>query len=160
MLVQVRTVPKHRSTHIPNYQSTNVNHISMMKTSLTIFPCVLRSAFLYIRVCPGLSFATKRIGPPFCTLSTFVTCCSLQSILSRNYLLALIHVPNAKFMIHVHMIRVRYFDNLICGWTGAWVMTHKYRGSIVVLSISKSVEPNEEQKEMISGFQQGILCKY
>jgi len=31
-------------------------------------------------------------------------------------------------------------------------MTHKYRGSIVVLSISKSVEPNEEQKEMISGF--------
>ena len=43
---------------------------------------------------------------------------------------------------------------------GSWVMTHKYRGSIVVLSISKSVEPNEEQKEMISGFQQGILCKY
>ena len=34
-------------------------------------------------------------------------------------------------------------------------MTHKYRGSIVVLSISKSVEPNKEQKEMISGFQQG-----
>ena len=31
-------------------------------------------------------------------------------------------------------------------------MTHKYRGSIVVLSVSKSVEPNEEQKEMISGF--------
>ena len=40
------------------------------------------------------------------------------------------------------------------------VMTHKYRGSIVVLSISKSVKPNEEQKEMISGFQQGILCKH
>ena len=40
------------------------------------------------------------------------------------------------------------------------LMTHKYRGSIVVLSINKSVEPNEEQKEMTSGFQQGILCKY
>ena len=26
------------------------------------------------------------------------------------------------------------------------MMTHKYRGSIVVLSISKSVEPNEELK--------------
>ena len=39
------------------------------------------------------------------------------------------------------------------------MMTHKYRGSIVVLSISKSVEPNEEQKEMTSGFQQGIQCK-
>ena len=33
------------------------------------------------------------------------------------------------------------------------LMTHKYRGSIVVLPISKSVEPNEEQKEMTSGFQ-------
>ena len=32
-------------------------------------------------------------------------------------------------------------------------MTHKYRGSIVVLSISKSVEPNEEQKEIKSGFE-------
>ena len=31
-------------------------------------------------------------------------------------------------------------------------MTHKYRGSIVVLSISKSVEPNEEQKAVINGF--------
>ena len=40
------------------------------------------------------------------------------------------------------------------------LMTHKCRGSIVVLSISKSVEPNEGQKEMISGFQLGILCKH
>ena len=23
---------------------------------------------------------------------------------------------------HAHMIRVRYFDNLICGLTGAWVL--------------------------------------
>ena len=44
--------------------------------------------------------------------------------------------------------------------TAGTMMTHKYRGSIIVLSIRKSVEPNEEQKEMISGFQQGILCKY
>ena len=64
----------------------------MMKTSLTIFPCVLGSAFLYIRVCLGLSFATKSIGPPCCTLFTFVTCCSLQIILSQNYLLPTISV--------------------------------------------------------------------
>ena len=63
-----------------------------MKTSLTIFPCVLGSAFPIIRVCPGLSFATKRIVPPCCTLFTFVTCCSLQFILSQNYLLPLISV--------------------------------------------------------------------
>jgi hypothetical protein len=29
---------------------------------------------------------------------------------------------------------------------GQILMTHKYRGCIVVLSINKSVEPNEEQK--------------
>ena len=33
-------------------------------------------------------------------------------------------------------------------------MTHKCMGSIVAFSISKSVETNEEQKEMTSGFQQ------
>ena len=63
-----------------------------MKTSLTIFPCVLGSVFPIIRVCLGLSFATKRIGPPCCTLFTFVTCCSLQFILSQNYMLPLISV--------------------------------------------------------------------
>jgi hypothetical protein len=36
------------------------------------------------------------------------------------------------------------------------VMTHKYRGCIVVLSIDKSVEPNEEQKVLTSGFDQGF----
>ena len=63
-----------------------------MKTSLTIFSCVLGSALHHIRVCPGLSFAIKRIGPPCCTLFTFVTCCSLQIILSQNYLLPIISV--------------------------------------------------------------------
>jgi hypothetical protein len=36
------------------------------------------------------------------------------------------------------------------------LMTHKYRGCIVVLSINKSVEPNEEQKVLTSGFEQGF----
>ena len=83
------------STGPPTYQIIkvpNANHMNVMKTSLTIFPCVLGSAFLYISVCPGLSFATKRIGPPCCTLFTFVTCCSLQIILSQNYLLPLVSV--------------------------------------------------------------------
>jgi hypothetical protein len=35
-------------------------------------------------------------------------------------------------------------------------MTHKYRGCIVVLSINKSVEPNEEQKVLKSGFDKGF----
>jgi hypothetical protein len=36
------------------------------------------------------------------------------------------------------------------------LMTHKYRGCIIVLSIKKSVEPNEEQKVLTSGFDQGF----
>ena len=42
----------------------------------------------------------------------------------------------------------------------ATLMTHKYRASIVVLSISKSVEPNKEQKALINIFQQGNNCKH
>ena len=36
--------------------------MSVMKTGLTIFPCVLGSAFPIIRVCSGLSFATKGLA--------------------------------------------------------------------------------------------------
>ena len=28
-----------------------------------------------------------------------------------------------------HMIHVRYFDNLICGWTGAWVLSFLVQAS-------------------------------
>ena len=86
---------QHPSTGPPTYQIikvTNMNHMNVMKTSLTIFPCVLGSTLHHIRVCPGLSFATKRIGPPCCTLFTFVTCCSLQIISLSNHLLPTISV--------------------------------------------------------------------
>ena len=89
MLVQVRTAGP------PTYQIikvSNANHMNVTKTSLTIFPCVLGSTFPIIGVCSGLSFVTKRIGPPCCTLFTFVTCFSLQIILSQNYLLPIISV--------------------------------------------------------------------
>ena len=64
-----------------------------MKTSLTVIPCVVGSALLYIRVRPGLSFAIKRIGPPCCTFVTLVTCYPLRIILLPNYLLPIISVP-------------------------------------------------------------------
>ena len=86
---------QHPSTGPPTYQIIkvpNANHMSVMKTSLTIFPCVPGSAFPNIRVCPGLSFATKSIGPSCCILFTFVTCCLLQIMLSQNYLLPIISV--------------------------------------------------------------------
>jgi hypothetical protein len=86
----------------PTYQIIkvlNANHMNAMKTSLTIFPCVLGSAFLYIRVCLGLSFATKRIGPPCCTLLTLFTFCSLLLVLSQNYLSPTISVLAEKTLL-------------------------------------------------------------
>ena len=56
---------QHPSTGLPTCQIIkvpNANHMNVMKTSLTIFPCVLRSAFPIIRVCSILSFATKGLG--------------------------------------------------------------------------------------------------
>ena len=104
------------STGPPTYQIikvTNVNHMSVMKTSSTIFPCVLGSALHHIRVCPGLSFTTKRIGTPCCTL--FTTCCSLQIILSQNYLLPIISVLAENTLLktayHFLLLLVR-FDTL------------------------------------------------
>ena len=38
MLVQVREIPKHRSTHISNYQSTERESYERDETSLTIIP--------------------------------------------------------------------------------------------------------------------------
>ena len=38
-------------------------------------------------------------------------------------------------------------------------MTHKDRGCIVVLSINKSVEPNEEQKVLASNLDQEFTVK-
>ena len=106
------------STSPPTYQIikvTNVNPMRVMKTSLTIFPCVLGCAFLYIRVCPGLSFATKRIGPPCCTLFTFVTRYPLQITLSQNYLLPIISVlaENTLLKIAYHFLLLLVgFDTL------------------------------------------------
>ena len=99
MLVQVRTTPKHRSTHMSNYQSTERESYECDETGLTIFPCVLGSAFPYIRVRPGLSFATKRIGPPCCTLFTLFTCYSLLFILSQNYLSPTVSVLAEKTLL-------------------------------------------------------------
>jgi hypothetical protein len=44
----------------------------------------------------------------------------------------------------------------LLSYTFGLLMTHKYRGCIVVLSINKSVKPNEEQKVLMRSFDQGI----
>ena len=63
-----------------------------------------------------MSFATKRIGPPCCTLFTFVTCCSLQIILSQDYLLPLISVLAENTLVETayhFLLLLVGFDTLI-----------------------------------------------
>jgi hypothetical protein len=65
------------STGPPTYQIIkvmNANQLNMMSVTRREFPCVLESTLLYIRETSGLSFATKRIGPPCCTFAIIVTC--------------------------------------------------------------------------------------
>ena len=110
MLVQVGAVPKHLSTHISNYQSTERESYERDET------CILGSAFLIIRNCPGLSFAIKRIGPPCCTLFTFITCYPLQITLSQNYMLLIISMLGENTLLktacHFLLLLVG-FDTLI-----------------------------------------------
>ena len=86
---------QHPSTGPPTYQIikvTNANHMSVMKTGLTIIPMCPRERFSYYKSLFRLILCYRRIGPPCYTLFTFVTCCSLQPILSQNYLLPIISV--------------------------------------------------------------------
>jgi hypothetical protein len=64
--------------------------------------------------------------------------------------------------LHVYVVQeeeprsMRYLVGLFFPNSKECLMTYKYRGYIVVLSINKSVEPNEEQKVLTSSFDQGI----
>src|SRR3989337_2396790 len=60
--VQVRTTPKHQSTHISNYQSSEHESNQHDESDMVKFPCTLKNALLIIRDNFGLSFATKGLG--------------------------------------------------------------------------------------------------
>ena len=60
--VQLRTTPKHRSTHISNYQSSERKSNQHAESDLMKFPCTLKNALLIIRDRFGLSFASKGLG--------------------------------------------------------------------------------------------------
>ena len=66
--------------------------MSVMKTILTIIPMCPRERFTSYKTLSRIVLSTKKIGLPYCTLFTFVACCSLEIILSQNYLLPTISV--------------------------------------------------------------------
>jgi hypothetical protein len=60
--VKVRTAPKHRSTHILKYQSSEHKSNQHDESDMVKFPCSLKNALLIIRDYFGLPFATKGLG--------------------------------------------------------------------------------------------------
>src|SRR5215216_6282920 len=59
---QVITAPKHRPTHISNYQSSEHKSNQHDESDMVKFPCTLKNVLLIIRDRFGLSFAKKGLG--------------------------------------------------------------------------------------------------
>ena len=60
--VQVRTTPKHQSTHISNYQSSKHKSKQHDESDYMKSLCTLKNALLIIRDRFGLSFSSKGLG--------------------------------------------------------------------------------------------------
>ena len=60
--INCSTVPKHRSTHISNYQSSVHKSNQHDESDQMKFPCTLKNTLLIIRNRFGLSFASKGLG--------------------------------------------------------------------------------------------------
>ena len=85
----------HPSTGPPTYQIikvTNANHMSMMKTNLTIIPVCPRERFALYKSSSRLILCYKKDWATLLTFVTLVTCYPLRIILSQNYLLPVISV--------------------------------------------------------------------
>ena len=87
MLVQVRSVPKHRSTHISNYQSTERESYDRDENSLTIIPMCPRERFPLYKSLSRLVLFYKK---DWATLLHLIYFCYL--FLVTNYLITKLSV--------------------------------------------------------------------
>ena len=85
MLVQGRAVPKHRSTHISIIKVTNGNHMSVMKTSLTIIPMCPRERFSHYKKLSRLVLCYKKDWATLLHFIYFRCLLPLQIIWLSNY---------------------------------------------------------------------------
>src|SRR5215216_4903869 len=113
--VQIRKTPKHRSTHISNYQSSEHKSNQHDESDWMKFPSTLKNALLIIRDRFGLSFASKGLGYLAALFFTITFTCSLQIILLSNYSLLIISVLAENTLLkttcHFLMLLVE-FDTL------------------------------------------------
>ena len=89
---QVRTAPKHRSTHISNYQSTERESYEHDETSLTIIPMCPRERFTPYKSLSRLVLCYKKYWATLLHLIYFCYLLLVTIILSQNYLLPIILV--------------------------------------------------------------------
>ena len=86
---------QHPSTGPPTYQIikvTNVNHMSMMRTSLTVIPMCHRERFALYKSSSRLDLCHKKDWATLLHLNYFCYLLPLMIILSDNYLLPIISV--------------------------------------------------------------------
>ena len=87
MLVQVRAVPKHRSTHISNYQSTEHESYERDENYLDDNSHVSSGdPFSLLEIVQAYPLLHKGLGHLAALYLLYFTCCSLLFILSQNYL--------------------------------------------------------------------------
>ena len=87
MLVQVRTAPKHRPPTYQIIKVTNANHMSVMKTSLTIIPMCRRERFSHYKNLSKLVLCYKKDWAT--SLHSCYYCYLLRITLLQNYMLPL-----------------------------------------------------------------------
>ena len=85
--VQVRTAPKHRSTYISNYQSSEHKSNQHDESDQMKFPCTLKNALLIIRDRSGPSLCYKK---DWATFLHFIYFCYLLLVI--NYLITKLYV--------------------------------------------------------------------
>ena len=114
---------QHPSTGPPTYQIikvTNANHMSMMKTSLTIFPMCPRERFALYKSSSRLVLCYKKDWATLLHLSYF---CYLLPV--TNYLITQLSVTDNFSACREYLTENR----LSFPSAPRWVKTHKYRGS-------------------------------
>ena len=97
VLFQVRAVPKHRSTHISNYQSTEASHMSVNKTSLMIIPMCPRERFTSYKSLSRLVLCYKK------------DCATLLHFIYFCYLLLVTNCPITKLSVTTYFSTCREY---------------------------------------------------
>ena len=97
--VQGRAAPKHRSTHISNYQSNERESYERDETSLTIIPMCPRERFSHYKNLSRLVLCYKKDWATLLHLIYFYYLLPVTNYLSQNYLLPTISVLAEKTLL-------------------------------------------------------------